>query len=180
MFAPTMADPMIAPTMGGQNGWAHEKNYVNTPRTDAPTCQYVRTALPQPVVPAFEQPILEPMFTEPYPRPQYVYLPPKPQTSPKIVFVGPSATRVVPPQNVVIPLESEIVCRGHPHDRQELCFGCSIPPRQLKFDLVRVETSGFLGLGICKGQRIKAVCRKCRATMPPCRTCGRQSVIEHP
>ncbi|KAL8435755.1 hypothetical protein ACSSS7_002237 [Eimeria intestinalis] len=84
----------------------------------------------------------------------------------------------VPPQPILIPLESEIVCRGHPSDRTELCFGCTLPPRQLKFDIVREEASGCFGL--FRSHRFKAVCRKCRAMMPPCQQCGKQSVIRHP
>ncbi|KAL8443922.1 hypothetical protein Emed_006465 [Eimeria media] len=83
-----------------------------------------------------------------------------------------------PPQPILIPLESEIVCRGHPSDRTELCFGCSLPPRQLKFDIVREEAAGCFGF--FRSQRFKAVCSKCRAVMPPCQQCGKQSVIRHP
>ncbi|XP_022588350.2 uncharacterized protein LOC34620512 [Cyclospora cayetanensis] len=78
---------------------------------------------------------------------------------------------MAPPQPILIPLESEIVCRGHPSDRTELCFGFTLPPRQLKFDIVREEASGCFGL--CRSQRFKAVCRKCRAVMPPCQQCGK-------
>ncbi|KAL8272536.1 hypothetical protein Esti_003535 [Eimeria stiedai] len=82
------------------------------------------------------------------------------------VSVPPPVVAVpAPPQPILIPLESEIVCRGHSSDRTELCFGCSLPPRQLKFDIVREEAAACFGL--FRNQRFKAVCSKCRAVMPP-------------
>lgn len=107
-----------------------------------------------------------------YERVVYVQAPP-----PSVSETQPQVIHVATPRPILIPIESELVCRGHPQDRSELCFGCTIPPRQLKFDIVREEASGCFGL--CRTQRFKAVCRKCRAVMPPCPQCGKQSVIRH-
>ena len=108
--------------------------------------------------------------------PQLLGLSPYP--SPYIAVPAAAPPPPPPPPPFLIPLESEIICRGHPSDRTELCFGCTIPPRQLKFDIVREELRGCFG--ICRSHRFKAVCRKCRAAMPTCNQCGKQSVIRHP
>lgn len=125
--------------------------------------RFVIDAPPQPV---YERVVYLPAPVEPHSQ-QFVAVP-----TPRQVVTVPA------PQPILIPIESEIVCRGHPSDRTELCFGYTIPPRQLKYDIIREETSGCFGF--CRGQRFKAVCRKCRAVMPPCQQCGKQSVIRHP
>ncbi|KAL8450901.1 hypothetical protein Emag_003007 [Eimeria magna] len=102
----------------------------------------------------------------------------RPQQLVSVAVPPPVVAVPAPPQPILIPLESEIVCRGHPSDRTELCFGCTLPPRQLKFDIVREEAAGCFGLW--RSHRFKAVCSKCRAVMPPCQQCGKQSVIRHP
>ncbi|CDJ37684.1 hypothetical protein, conserved [Eimeria tenella] len=114
---------------------------------------FVVDAPPQPV---YERVVYVPTQVDVPPAKQYVPVPP-----PQQVIAVPTTARPI-----LVPLESEIVCRGHPSDRTELCFGCTIPPRQVKFDIIREETSGCFGL--CRGQRFKAVCRKCRAVMPTC------------
>ncbi|KAL8439897.1 hypothetical protein Efla_006516 [Eimeria flavescens] len=123
-----------------------EKQVFLSPQSE----RFVFDAPPQPV---YERVVYVPAPVEARP-PQQLAAVPAPQ---QVMAV---------PQPILIPLESEIVCRGHPSDRTELCFGCSVPPRQLKFDIVREEVNGWFGM--CRSHRFKAVCKKCRAPMPPC------------
>lgn len=113
----------------------------------------------------------------------------QPHYRPIVYVVAPRVEGVLPEKScvrklehnlpqVVRTLESEIICRGHAADRRELCFGCTVPPRQFKFDIVRQNVVNCFGL--CTGSRYKAVCRKCKTPFPTCTFCGKQSVIEHP
>lgn len=146
--------------------------------------RYVTEFPPQPVKQEIIVTQPERFVIDEPPQPVYervVYVPTPVEPRPHQLIAVPSPQQVVSvpaPQPILVPLESEIVCRGHPSDRTELCFGCTIPPRQLKYDIIREETSGCFGF--CRSQRFKAVCRKCRAVMPPCQQCGKQSVIRHP
>lgn len=102
--------------------------------------------------------------------------------APRVDNALPERSRVVKVERnlpqVVKTLESDIVCRGHDFDRRQLCFGCTVPPRQYKFEIVKQNVNNCFG--ICTGSRYKAVCKKCKAPFPTCTFCGKQSVIEHP
>lgn len=73
----------------------------------------------------------------------------------------------------------KMLCFGHQGDERKLCFGLlTLPPRQIKYDIVVERVSTCLGLW--SKDTFVAVCRKCRKRLSTCPHCHKQSVVFHP
>lgn len=159
---------------------------VRTTPKPTEVVEYVAAPSPRPliiqqlpsVVPA---PVPQPAAVQPA---QPIYL--VPVQAP----LAPVATPTLPPPpclgacrpsepTVMLPDPEKMLCFGHRGDeRTLLCGMVTLPPPQIKYDIVVEKTQDCLGL--CERDSFVAVCRKCRMRLANCPYCHKQSVTSHP